>query len=301
MDRNSVKWRGNICAIVTPFTKDGDLDEAAFCQNIELLISEGINGVIVAGCTGEFWALKDDERVRAFELGVATAKKRIPVLGGTSDIVTSRSVALTKRAKAVGCDGVMVTPPPYVLVSPREVIAHFRAISNVGLPIMMYNIPKRQGINVTPRLIAEMTDIECLVAVKQSSDSFHDVVETVRLAGDKLLIFAGHSVIRGFPSVAMGCDGFISSVEPQVMGREAIDLYRLAAANKVDEVRKLQYRCVALDEAIHGGVGTFPASLKAAMNLRGRPGGYAREPLLPLTDDEQAKLKKVLGGLGLLK
>lgn len=302
MDRGSVSWRGNITAIVTPFTKDGAIDEGAFTRNIEMLISEGLDGIIPAGCTGEIWALEDDELRRLFQLAVAAAKKRVPVIAGISDIKTGRVVKLGRMAKEAGCDGVMVTPPPYVLPSPREIVAHFRAVSDgVGLPIMIYNIPRRQGYSATPRLIAELGDVDCVVAVKQSSNEFHDVVETVRLAGKKLRIFAGHSVIRGFPCVAMGCDGYISSVETQVMGAEAIALFRLADANKVAEAKQLQYRCVALDEAIHGGVGTFPASLKAAMNMLGRPGGYPRPPLLPLTDEETARLKKVLAELGLLK
>jgi 4-hydroxy-tetrahydrodipicolinate synthase len=97
----------------------------------------------------------------------------------------------------------------------------------------------------------------------------------------------------------MGCDGYVSSVEPQVMGRDAVRLYSLSKESP-EEARALQYKCIALDGAIHGGVGTFPASLKAAMNMLGRPGGYPREPLLPLTDEETGRLERVLVTLGLL-
>lgn len=145
-----------------------------------------------------------------------------------------------------------------------------------------------------------MASVDKIVAIKQSAPGFDDVTDAVALVGRQIRIFAGHSVTRGFPVIAMGCDGFVSSVEPQVMGREAIELYALSRSGKAEEARALQYKCIALDQAIHGGVGTFPASLKEAMNILGRPGGYPREPLLPLTAEERGRLEEILGRLHLL-
>lgn len=298
MNRNSVNWKGNFNAIVTPFTKTGAIDEKAFVENIKLLISEGIDGVVVSGCTGEFWAMTYEERLRLFELAVKAANGKIKVIAGTADILTSVVIRLSLAAKKVGVDGVMITPPYFVVPSFRETMEHFLRISDaVQHPILFYNIPEHQAINITPEQIAELGEkVEYIVAVKQSARGFHDVVETIRLAGKNLVIFAGYSVIRGFPCVAMGADGIVSSVEPQIMGDEAIKLYNLAAENRVEEAKALQYRCIVL----HNAIGDT-ASLKAAMNMMGRPGGYPREPLLEVTEDQKRYLKSVLIEIGLLK
>jgi len=302
MDRNSVDWRGNFNAIVTPFQKSGALDEKAFVENIRLLMAEGIDGVVVTGCTGEFWAMTFEERLRCYELAVEAAGGRIKVIAGTADVLASRVIELSLAAKERGVDGLMVTPPYYALPNWRETKEHFRRISDaVQHPILLYNIPKRQGIHVSPAQIAELAaEVECIAAVKQSTASFVEVLDTIRLAGSTIRVLAGHSVDRGAPCVLMGADGYVSSVEPQVMGADAIRLFRLAAEGRVEEARDVQFRCITLDHAIHGGVGTFPASLKAAMNLLGRPGGYPREPLLELTPDENRRLRAVLGEIGLL-
>ena len=302
MDRNCVNWQGNFNAVVTPFKKNGELDESAFVQNIQLLMDEGIDGVVVSGCTGEFWALTDEERLKLFELAVKTASGKIKVIAGTADILTSKVISLSLKAKKLGVDGFMITPPYYARPSFREVFEHFRKISDaVQHPILLYNIPSRQAVNLSPAQICELGEkIDCIVAVKQSSNDFHDVTEVIRLAGKSIRVFAGHSVTRGFPCIAMGCDGFVSSVEPQIMGAEVIKLYKLSSENMVNEARALQYRCIVLDNAIHGDAGTFPASLKAAMNLMGRPGGYPREPLLEVTDAQKEYLKRVLKEIGLI-
>ncbi|MDR7555490.1 MAG: dihydrodipicolinate synthase family protein [Armatimonadota bacterium] len=300
MDRHSVTWEGNFNAVVTPFAADGSVDAEKFVRNLTLLIDEGIDGLVVTGCTGEFWALDRRERIELYRLAVATAAGRVPVICGTSAIRTSEVIELSRAAETAGAQGVMITPPFYALPSPREIAAHYQTISDqIGLPILVYNIPKRQAVGIGPELLQRLADVDKVVAIKQSAPSFDDVTQAVALVGDRIRIFAGHSVTRGFPAIAMGCDGYVSSVEPQVMGREAIELFRLSRRGDVAAARALQYRCIALDEAIHG-VGTFPASLKAAMNLVGRPGGYPREPLLPLTAEEQQRLERVLTALGLL-
>lgn len=301
MDRNSVDWKGNLCAVVTPFTATGEVDARAFAANLELLMSEGIDGFVVAGCTGEFWALSDPERVELFRLAREVAGGKVPVIGNCSAIVTAHAIALARAALETGLDGIMLTPPYYATPAPREVVAHFQAVSDaVEIPILLYNIPRRQGINLSMDTIVELAAVPNVVAFKQSTGDFMEVVETIRRVSGSIRILAGHSVDRGLPAVVMGSDGYISSVEPQAVGAKAIRLYQLAATGRIAEARALQMQLIELDHAIHGGVGTFPASLKAVMNLRGRPGGYPRPPLLPLTTEQLTRLEPVLGKLGLL-
>ncbi len=300
MNNGKVDWQGNFVAIATPFTQEGAIDEAKFKANVELMIEEGASGIVVCGCTGEAWALEAEERLRLFALARQAAGPKVPIIGGTTQIVTGKAIELAQAAMKAGCDGVLAMPPYYAVIGPREIHAYFKALSDgVRAPIFLYNMPKRTNINMPPEFIAELGKLEWIVALKQSSNDFNELERTLSLAGERISVFAGHSAERGFAAVMVGCPGFVSSMEAQVMGREAISLYALAKAGNVMEGRRVQQRTIALDKAMRG-VGTFPSNMKAAMNLLGRPGGYCRAPLLDLDADETSRVSEILTGLGLL-
>ncbi|MBI4184091.1 MAG: 4-hydroxy-tetrahydrodipicolinate synthase [Proteobacteria bacterium] len=300
MNNGKVDWKGCLVAVVTPFRRDGAIDEAAFVENIELLLAEGADGIVVAGCTGESWSLEPDEKLRLFALAVGAAKGRVPVIGGTGAIVTGKVIELSAAAKAAGVSGVMVLPPYYAVPNRREVVAHYRAISaEARVPILLYNIPKRTGINMLPDWVAELSEIEYVAGIKESSNDFIQLERTLSACGERIRVLAGHSAERGVAAVLMGCPGWVSSMETQIMGREAISMYDLAVAGRVEEARRIQLRCLKLDFEMRAGVGTFPANLKAAMNLLGRPGGFARPPLLDLSEAERGRAAEILASLGL--
>ena len=300
MNDGKVDWSGNFTAVVTPFDERGAIDEAAYRENVERLIGHGVDGIVVAGCTGESWALKADEKVRLFELAVDVAAGRVPVIAGTGGIGTDDVIALSKRAKDVGAAGVLVLPPYYAMPSMREVEAHYGAISDqLRHPIMLYNMPRRTGINMEPEMIARLTELEWVVAIKESSAGFTQLEQVLRLAGDAMNVFAGHSAERGYAAVKVGCKGFVSSLEAQAMPEEAVALYRLTVEGKDEEARRVQFRCLELDQFLRSGVGTFPANLKETMNQRGMRGGHVRQPLQPLTSDERTKVTEIIGRLGL--
>lgn len=301
MNDGKVDWRGNFVAIATPFEKNGAIDEGKFVKNVELLRSEGANGFVVCGCTGEAWAMSAPERLRAFKLTRQTVGKDFPVVGGTATATTQDTLELSKAAIKAGCDGVLLMPPYYSVIKERELRHHFKTISDgLGAPIFLYNMPKRTGINMPPALLADLAQLEWIVALKQSSGDFTELEATLAACGDSLNLFAGHSAERGFAAVSLGCPGFVSSMEAQIMGREAISMYDLAIAGTVEEGRRIQQRTIALDKAMRE-VGTFPANMKTAMNLLGRPGGYCRAPLLDLDKAETDKVRKILEGLQLLE
>ena len=190
-------------------------------------------------------------------------------------------------------------PPYYAVIKEREIMAHFKAVSDAAqVPIFLYNMPKRTGINMSPSFISEICDLEWIVALKQSSNSYNELLETLDLCRDKIQVFAGHSAERGFGAILMGCPGYVSSMESQVMGREAIGMAALAQGARLEEGRRVQHRTAALDKGMRA-VGTFPANMKCAMNLLGRPGGFCREPLLDLNSEETGRVEAVLDGLGL--
>lgn len=298
MNAGKVDWKGSFVAVVSPFTESGAIDAGAFKDNIAFLIGEGADGIVVSGCTGESWALSGDERIELFRLAVDAAGGRVPVVAGTGGIATQGVIDLSLRAKEVGVSGVMVLPPYYAMPGRAEVVAHFAAVSRaVQTPILLYNIPRRTGINLTPDILREIVEQEWVVAIKESSNDFIQLEATIHEVGDRINVFAGHSAERGVPAVLMGAKGFVSSMESQIIGREAVQMYDRVQEGALDAARRTQLRTLALDQAMRQ-VGTFPANLKAAMNLLGRRGGYPRPPLLPLGKDAVARVGQVLDELG---
>lgn len=297
MNEGKVSWAGSYVAVVTPFTAEGDIDEKAFRANIEFLLGNGADGIVVSGCTGESWSLLPEERVRLFKIAVDTVAKRVPVIAGTGGVSTRGVTELSQRAKDLGTAGVMILPPYYCMAGRREVIAHYQAISDsVRHPILLYNIPRRVGFNLTPEVLEELVEVEWVVAIKESSGDFVQVQNTILGVGDRISVFTGHSAERAVPALVMGAVGFVSSMESQVMGREAIEMYALVQKGDLKRAAHVQLRTLDLDESMRKA-GTFPANLKAAMNLLGRTGGHPRPPILPLTPAQLAEVGKILDRL----
>ena len=299
MDNGKVDWRGCFPAAVTPFTADGEIDDTKFTENLEILIDEGAGGMVICGHSGEHWALSREEKIGVFKRAVDVSGGRVPVLGCTSDILTSTVVEESRAAKAVGCAGVMVTPPYYVGLARNSVVAHFRALSDQAqIPIMLYNYPDGVGINLDASYLEELVELEYIVAVKESTADVIQITNLLDAVGDRMRIFVGHSAKIGMSAVMLGSPGFVGSVEPQVMGREGFDLFRCSDEGNIPRAREIQKRTLKCTTGV-GSIGSFPANLKAAMNMLGRPGGYCRAPVQELTGPETEKLRGVLDGLGL--
>ncbi len=299
MNNGKIDWQGSFVAVVTPFEETGAIDAAAFRQNIEFLLAGGADGIVVSGCTGESWALSAEERLRLFRLAVETVGDRGPVIAGTGSVPTQGVIDLSLAAKDAGVAGVMVLPPYYCMPGPREVTEHYRAISDhVRHPILLYNIPRRTGFNMTPEFLDELVNIEWIAAIKESSNDFIQTEATIGVVGDRITVFTGHSAERAVPALLMGAKGFVSSMESQIMGAEAISMFDLVRAGRLDEASTVQHRTLTLDLQMRR-CGTFPANLKAAMNLLGREAGVPRRPLLPLTSGEIDQVKGVLAGLSI--
>lgn len=302
MMKDPKEWEGCFTALVTPFKENGDLDREAFCENIELLIQEGLDGAVVSGCTGEHWAISDEEKKELFELCVKQNKGRITVLGGASHVTAQATIKLCQYARDAGMDGVMVLPPPMAMPGEREILTFFETISDsVDVPILVYNNPRRQGVDISPALLDKIADISNVAAIKESSKDFSRVSEVIHLVGNKIRVFGGHSSAQGLPIIVMGAVGWVGSLDTQLIGRDAIKMFRLAKEGKIDEARRIQYLCLAAEEGLDGKrSGTFPASLKYAMNLRKRPGGYPRKPILPPSEEQKKHIKSVLQKLNLI-
>ncbi len=300
MDKTSVDWHGPMPAVVTPFDAEGKIDEAAFRANLELCIDAGMTGLVVGGCTGEFWAMTADERKRIMEIGVETARDRVPVIGGTTAVTTSEAVQLTRMAKNAGCVGAMLLPPYFVRPSKDDIVAHFQAVSEaVEIPILLYNLPTG-AVDLTADLVDRLADIDTVVAIKDSTLDFNSFYKTLTVAGDRLRVFMGRINHFGYAAVELGVVGFISS-SPNYWGREYVDFYQACVVRDQDRARALQEKARALDDLMGAGGRNPYAAVKAAMNILGLPGGCPRLPLRPLGEPHLTELRKGIESLGFAK
>lgn len=291
-------WKRVFVVSATPYLENGDLDVAAFSNLMNTFVSDGVQGIIVAGSTGEWYTMRDDERVELFKLARQYVPHSVVLLAGTSSIATRETVDLTAQAKSAGCDGAMILPPPYALPNDRELLGHFSAVSEVGLPIMLYNNPGRTQITLTPSMVSRLAELESVVALKDSSKDLYAIAAMIRAVGDKLSVFSGlepyarAAIDRGAVGIVSMCANF--------MGTQAVQLYQLAINGPRDQAIKLEKLIDEIYEAFYLGGNSPYVIIKECMNLMGRPAGYPRLPHLQLNDDDRNKLKTILFGLGLL-
>lgn len=298
-----VDWEGFLPAVVTPFRPGGAFDEAGFVSNIEAFIAEGVGGIVVNGHNGESWAMSAEERTRLVALArkaIDGGPRRVPLISGTEGLSAGELAEEARRHAAAGADGVMVTPPFYVTTATEEeILDRYAALARqIETPIMAYNNPRRTSINLTPEIIARLAEIEGIVAVKQSVRDWGQQSDTVRLAAGKLRVFCGPAAFI-MPTVLLGASGYVST-GPDLLGPDGSEYYHMIRRGEMDRVRQIHFTLSNL-YAMITKYGTWPASLKAALELTGKVGGVPREPVHPLTPQAYEAVERVLAGLGLLQ
>jgi 4-hydroxy-tetrahydrodipicolinate synthase len=288
-------------AIVTPFDDRGAIDEGLLQQNIDILMTKGATGVVIGGCTGEFWAMSLDERKTLFKLGVKAMKGRGFVIAGTGAVRVEDAIALTRAAHDAGCDGGLVLPPYFVKLTDDEIFAHYEALSRaVDGPVMLYNIPGNAVNALSPALVRRLADLDRIVGVKESSGDWNNYYATAIAVQDRLRVFCGPSSVFGVPAVQAGADGVIDCF-PNMWAPGCLDLFYAARdSSRQDEARRLQEIGVKLTTLFTTGGRTLYPATKAAMDMLGLPGGKLRPPLQPLSGEPLAGLRRGLVELGLL-
>jgi 4-hydroxy-tetrahydrodipicolinate synthase len=277
-------FEGIFTAMVTPFDANGDLAEDATANLVGHLLENGSDGLVLAGSTGEGSTLSDEEKLRLWEIGVAESGDA-PVIAGTGSNDTRHSVELTGRAAAAGVDGVLVVTPYYNKPNRRGLIAHFSAVAAASdLPVILYNIPSRCVIDLPNDLLAELAEIDNVVAVKQSR---YDDVEPI----DGLDLLAGNDDALADVLDIGGTGGILVAANVA-----AAEMRRMI--DEPESRREIHDSLSDLFEAVL--VTTNPIGVKAALNLLGHDVGGLRLPLVEADDEEQAVVRASLERHGLL-
>jgi len=294
-----LQLKGVIPALTTPFKKNEELDILGLRNLIDYVIDDGVHALLVNGCTGESWALDDDERSSVFEVSVEQTAGRCPVIAGCGATSARKAISSARQAERAGCDAIMVQPPWYVLPGEEEIEAYYRRIlEETELPIVVYNIPRRTGISLSVALMDRLADEPRVIALKESSKDFVLLSEMIRCIADRMTVLVGYASVIGLPALSMGAVGYIDSSTP-VLGKRSREFYDVVMSGDLIQGRKMQTQMVKLNQTLFG-VGTFPAGVKAALELLGRPGGSPREPIRALNQEQREQIRLVLEETNLL-
>lgn len=284
-------------AIVTPFNEKGvDFDE--FKKLIEFQIQEGIDAIIVCGTTGESSTMTLEERKQAIEFAVRTAHHRVPIIAGTGGNCTQSVIDFTKWAESIGVDGALIVTPYYNKTTQAGLIAHYTAIANsTALPIILYSVPSRTGVNITPETCFELSKIPNIVAIKEASGNISQIAEIKALCQDNLNIYSGNDD-QIIPILSLGGLGVIS-VLSNIAPKYTHEMVKNYLNDNQLEATKMQLDSIALIKALFCEVNPIP--VKAALNMLGYNVGIPRLPLIEMSESGKIKMEKELKNFGLIK
>ncbi|MBL8071086.1 MAG: 4-hydroxy-tetrahydrodipicolinate synthase [Nitrospira sp.] len=289
-------FTGSLVAIVTPF-KNGQLDEKSLGDLIEWQITSGTQGIVPCGTTGESATLTHAEHDRVVAFTVEVARRRVPVIAGTGSNSTQEAIALTKHAKTAGADGALLITPYYNKPTQEGLFLHYKAVAEaVDLPLVLYNIPGRTGVNMMPSTVSRLTVCPTIVAIKEGSGSVQQASEIIQLCGERLTVLAGDDALT-LPMMAVGGKGVITVTANLVPGDMA-ELVNAFLAGRVDDARAMHYRLYPLFTALF--YETNPIPVKEALHMMGKIDREMRLPLCQMGTDNRETLRHVMKEAGLV-
>jgi len=289
-------FTGSLVAIVTPFRK-GKIDEQTFGSLIEWQIANGTNGIVPCGTTGESATLSHEEHHRVVELTVEIVNRRVPVIAGTGSNSTDEAIALTRHAKQAKADGALLITPYYNKPTQEGLYRHYKAVAeSVDIPLVLYNIPGRTGVNMLPATIARLSAIKSVVGVKEGSGSVQQASDIVQMCGERLTVLAGDDALT-LPMMAVGGKGVIT-VTANVVPADMANLVKTFMAGKIDEARRIHFQLSPLFAALF--YETNPIPVKEALGMMGKIDPELRLPLCAMATDTRDKLARVLKDMGLI-
>lgn len=290
-----VLFKGSGVAIVTPFNDDG-INFSRLGELIEWHISQNTDAIIICGTTGESSTMSEEEKKSAIKFTVEKVNGRIPVVAGTGSNNTKHVIELSKYAEKVGSDALLIVTPYYNKTTQKGIIEHYNTIANnVNIPIIVYNVPSRTGLNVLPETLKELAKHPNIKAVKEASGNISQIVEIARLCPDDFFIYSGNDDMV-VPLLSVGGKGVISVVA-NILPKDTHDMVINFLNGNFEEAKNLQLKMKGLIDALF--VETNPIPIKTAMNLLGMDVGKLRLPLTSMSENNLNILIREMESYGL--
>ena len=277
--------------MVTPMHADLSVNYEKLRELLDFQLAGGTKAIIICATTGESSTMSDAEHLELIRFTVEHIHSRVPVVAGVGSNDTAYAVWLSKEAKDAGADALLHVTPYYNKTSQAGLIRHFNAAADAtDLPVILYNVPARTGLNIAPDTYLKLSEHPNIVATKEANGNISEIAQTASLCGDNLAIYSGNDD-QIVPLMSLGAIGVIS-VLSNVMPREAQDICRLYLEGKTTESAALQLRILDLINALFSDVNPIP--VKAALNLMGYGVGECRLPLAPMSDKGLEALKSIM-------
>ncbi len=285
-----ILFQGCGTAIATPFSEEGvNLEE--FAKLVEHQIKEGVDAIIVCGTTGEASTMTMQERLQTIECAVKVSNKRVPIIAGTGTNNTKAVIEMNQQVEKLGVDGIIIVTPYYNKTTQEGLIRHYKEIAqNTDLPIIMYNVPSRTGVNITPQTCLELSKIENIVAIKEASGDLSQVAEIANLCRENLAIYSGNDD-QILPILSLGGKGVISvisNVKPKFIHDMCYNFFY----GNIEDAIKMQIDAIPLIKALFSEVNPIP--VKSALNIIGYNYGIPRLPLVEISEKNKKKLEELL-------
>jgi 4-hydroxy-tetrahydrodipicolinate synthase len=296
-----VDWmRGCATALVTPFNRDGSIDEGRLRSFVDFQIEAGVRLLVPCGTTGESATMTEEEDRRVIKTVIDAARGRAKIIAGAGSNSTAASIEYSRAARDLGADAVLIVAPFYNKPTQAGLYAHFRAVAEAveGLPVVVYNVPGRTSSNIAAQTALRLADdVGNVCAVKEASGNLSQIMEILRARPANFRVLSGDDALT-LAMIALGADGLVSvaSNEAPALVSRMVDA---ALAGSWDEARALHYRLLPLMEA--NFIESSPAPAKAALAMMGLVEENLRLPLVPVEEKTRARLREVLDELGLLK
>jgi 4-hydroxy-tetrahydrodipicolinate synthase len=294
----STDVKGVIAAIVTPFDANGQVNPPAIETIVEYLVSGGVHAIMTTGGTGEFPMMLREERKYVTQLIAEQVNKRVPVIAGTASCSTQETLLLMEDAAEAGADAAIVVAPFYFKLPEDTLYRYYMDLGDRGaLPVILYNNPLYTGNNLSPTTMAKLALHQRIIGVKQSNSNMGELVELLRLAGDKMAVTTGIDS-QFYPALCIGASGVFSTAA-SVIPKQMVQVYDLFRQGRRDEALTLHMRLQVLNRFLEYDPG-YVAPAKEALTMMGYPAGPVRQPQPDLTPDERKGLRRALEELGLV-
>lgn len=281
-------------AMVTPFDKKGHIDFTKTTQLINHLIENGTDSIVVAGTTGESPTLSKEEKLALFQHVVKVVDKRVPVIAGTGSNNTYASIELSKKAEQLGVDAIMLVAPYYNKPNQEGLYQHFKAVAeSTSLPVMVYNIPGRAVVNISPDTVVRLSSIPNIVAVKEASGDLNAMSYIIANTPDDFLLYSGDDGIT-VPVLSIGGVGIVS-VASHIIGNEMQEMIQAFLKGENQTAAKIHQKLLPIMQGLFAA--PSPAPVKTALQLKGLDVGSVRLPLVSLTEQERKTLSDLISTL----